>query len=401
MGSTKVQPVASGRLFDVDWLRVLATALIFVYHCGRVFDAMEPWHIKNRDLTEALIYPMAIGSQFMMPLFWVLSGIGTYLAMRTHPIAEFARGRARRLLVPVVTVGWFVLCPPQVYIESVTDQQYNAPAFQGTFWEFLPHYVSGGVYGFGGWFALTGLHLWYLAYLALFTLASLPLFRLLLGHRGRTVTASLAGFLDRPGAIFLLALPVLLPEVLLPPGIPILTWDEGGWNLGSHWMFLVLGFVIASEPGIREAIERQRWASLSIAVVTLIPLAIWAPGMGDLGWGDPTYFAQFAWRTINGWLWLLAILGFGSRHLNRPHPILAVVGEAVLPFYVLHQTVIVVLGYAGRDWPLPIAAKYPLLIVAALAICVALYALVVRPFAPARFLFGLPSSVAGGESRRT
>jgi hypothetical protein len=143
-------------------------------------------------MTEARPSPVS-GATRLFFIDW-LRVIAMWLALQVLPTMAFLRRRLVRLLVPVMTVGWLVLCPAQVYIESTTDQGYRAPPFVGTFREFLPHYFTGGAYGFGGRFPVAGLQLWYLFYLALFTLASLPLLRYLTG--------------------------------------------------GTHWMFLILGFVV-------------------------------------------------------------------------------------------------------------------------------------------------------------
>ena len=376
------------RLYDVDWLRVLATLVVFVYHCWRPFDNMEPWHVKNNQLTGALTVPMAIGGQFLMPLFFALSGISTRLALGSHAVSRFLRRRLLRLGVPVVVLGWFVLAPPQVYIEAVTAQGYHAPPFQGTFWQFLPHYFQGR-YGRGGYFALIPIHLWYLFWLLIFTLLSLPLLHWLRGERGKRATAGAANFLVRPGALLLLGLPMLLPEVLLPASGLFLSWREGGWALGTHWIVFLIGFLLASDARLRPALQRQRWVALGLAGLSLVPLAAWAPQMGDLAFGSQEYALQWGLRTINGWWWLMAILGFGSLHLNVSHPTLGLLGPAVLPFYILHQTVIVMLGYAMRDWPLGILPKYLLLVALAFAICTSLYEFLIRRHNRLRFLFGM------------
>lgn len=388
---TEAQPsVADGmpRLVYLDWLRVIATGLIFAYHCARPFDDFEPWHIKNDEVTAAFTYPMGIGSQFIMPLFWMISGIGMWLALQLRPAMAFLRRRLVRLLVPVVTVGWFILCPPQVYIESTTAQQYHAPPFEGTFWEFLPHYFTGGVYGFGGWFPIAGLHLWYLSYLALFTLASMPLIQYLTSANGRRLIARVASAANRWWLLAVMGLPLLATEVLLPPGVPILSWGEGGWRLGTHWVFLILGFVLGADARFREAAERWRRLWGALAVVTLIPLLFWAHTIGSLTWGTPAFAFQWGWRTMNGWLFLLTIVGYGSRYLTHGRPWLAAASELVLPFYILHQPAIVLFAYWIRDWPLPIVAAYPLLVAAAFLLCVA-GCLTVRRYAATRFLFGM------------
>jgi hypothetical protein len=354
---------------------------------------MEPWHIKNLVLTDALTIPMAFGSQFMMPLFFILSGISTRFALGSRPAKEFSWKRILRLGVPVVTLGWFVLSPPQIYIEATTAQGYNAPPFSGTFWQFISRYFT-PFYGTGGYFPWSGMHLWYLAWLLIFTLVSLPLFLYLRSPAGKKVLQSLGNLLDKPGAILAVGLVVYLPELLVPRGLRFLGWSEGGWLLATHWLLLILGFILGSELRLRGAMERHRWIALGLAVVTLFPLVGWAPTMGEGPAGSLDLAFKWGWRTLNGWFWLVAILGFGARHLNRPHPLLAYAGPAVLPFYILHQPLIVVLAYWLRGWPLAILPEYLLLASAVFVLAMGLYHFAIRRSRVLRFVFGMPAAGA-------
>jgi len=396
---TPSQQGRPARLWDVDWLRIISTALIFIYHTARFFDNMEPWHIKNNLRVEWLTYPMALGSQFMMPLFFILSGMATRFALGSRPWREFAWKRLLRLGVPVITLGWFVLSPPQVYIEAATGQNYNAPPFVGSFWQFLPHYFRLPTYGTGGYFAWSGMHLWYLAWLLIFSLAALPLFVWLRsvptqsGLRsaaGKRALDSLARFLQRAGAIFLPGLLPCLTELLVRDRVPYLGADEGGWVLASHWLFLIYGFILASQPDLREAMRRQRWLALGLAVATTIPLAIWARSLAEGSIDSLAMLGKFVWRNFNGWFYLVAILGFAAEHLNRPRAVMAVLGPAVLPFYILHQPLIVVLGYWMRNWMLPSLLKYLLLFGGVASIALGLYWFAIRRNRVLRFLFGIP-----------
>jgi len=378
------------RVLDVDWLRILATLLIVVYHTSRLLDDMEGWHFKNPQLTSVLMYPGAIGAQFMMPLFFLLSGISTRYALGSRAVRDFLRKRFLRLVVPVMTLGWFIFSPPQVYIEASTAQNYNAPTFVGTFWQFLPHYFMDGIYGRGGYFALTGVHLWYLFWLFWFTMWLLPVFLHLRTERGQRLLGRLAGCMQRPGLVLLLGLPMALSEGLFRARhIAFLSWDEGGWVLGTHWVVLFLGYLLASEPRLRAAMRAHRWVALLVAVAALVPLAIWAPNMDSLVAGSWAYWGFWTLRSINGCWWLVAILGFASAHLSFPHPVLAIVGPAVMPTYMLHQPLIIVLGYALRFWAPPLIAKCLLILALVVVLCVVLYQFVIRRSRLLRFCFGL------------
>jgi hypothetical protein len=62
---------------------------------------------------------------------------------------------------------------------------------------------------------------------------------------------------------------------------------------------------------------------------------------------NPLYLLM---RTTTSWSWLLTFIGFANHHLNFSNRFLKYANEAVLPFYILHQTVIVVIGYFIKDW---------------------------------------------------
>jgi hypothetical protein len=166
-------------------------------------------------------------------------------------------------------------------------------------------------------------------------------------------------------------------------------------------MFLILGFVLGADVRLRAAAQRWRRLWLALALTTLVPLPFLAMTIGELAWGTPDFAFQWALRTMNGWLCLLAIIGYASRYLHRGSRWLRVTGELVLPFYVLHQTAIVLLVYWMRDWELPIIVAYPLLMAAAFLVCAG-GCLLVRRHRVLRFLFGMPKPhphAAPGERR--
>ncbi len=63
-------------------------------------------------------------------------------------------------------------------------------------------------------------------------------------------------------------------------------------------------------------------------------------------------------------------------------------GEIGMPFYIWHQTVIVVIAFAVVQWPVGAPAKYLVIAVASLAVTVLLCELT-RRNAVTRFLFGM------------
>jgi len=89
------------------------------------------------------------------------------------------------------------------------------------------------------------------------------------------------------------------------------------------------------------------------------------------------------------WCYLLTVFGYGMRYLTNNHPLLSYANEAVLPFYILHQPVILMLGYFIIPMPLSILAKYALITPMAFGITLGLYEFAVRRSNLLRRAFGL------------
>jgi glucan biosynthesis protein C len=103
------------RRYDIDWLRILAMLAVFVFHCTRFFD-IEGWHLKNPEQSRILfILVRGLMWPWLMEIFFLLSGVGAWYLLRTRSAGGFIVDRAKRLLVPLFTVGLFILMPPQYY----------------------------------------------------------------------------------------------------------------------------------------------------------------------------------------------------------------------------------------------------------------------------------------------
>jgi peptidoglycan/LPS O-acetylase OafA/YrhL len=366
----------SGRRYDIDALRVIGMALIFLFHNARFFND-EGWHVKNLELNYGASVFVAVLNHFIMPLFFVLSAYAIYHALRKRSRVQFLRERAVRLLVPL-GVGAFSHIILQVYIENITHGR-----FVGTFWQFLPHYFDGW-YGFGGNFAWMGLHLWYLLMLFVFSALTLPLFQRL--RRAEALTTRLADLASTRFGPYLFIIPVFAMEMLvsLSPDT-IGRRDFGGWSPLTYLVFFVIGFLLATDDRHRRAIESVRYASLALTGLTVAAAYVLLEELA-VGWTDPLYLLV---RSANAWCWLLTLMGFASRHLNANNRALRYANEAVLPIYVLHQTVIVAIGYFIKDWSWAVPQKYLYLALTSFVVIMVLYEGVVKRVGFLRFLFGM------------
>lgn len=375
-GTVDKARAAPERRYDVDWVRALGMLMVFFFHSARLFD-YDDWHAKNVELSYGMTVFIGVVSQWLMPLFFVLSGISAYFALIYLTGGKYINARIKRLFIPLV-FGILAQVPLQVYIERVSHGQ-----FSGSYFEFFPHYFD-GFYAFGGNFAWMGLHLWYLEVLFIFSLITLPLFIWLKRDFMWDMISRTAGFFETPGSVLLLALPLVGMEMLVnlqPEGVGIR--DMGGWSPLTYLVFFLLGYLLGSDARFKSVLERHRKAALISGIMTTVIGFILI--RADYSTRTP-FFSVL--RSFNSWFWLVAILGFGARYLNFNNRVLKYANEAVLPFYILHQTVIVIVGFFIAGWIWGVPAKYLFLTTTSFALIMLLYELIKR-VNPLRFLFGL------------
>ncbi|MEM6700573.1 MAG: hypothetical protein AAF599_19365, partial [Bacteroidota bacterium] len=93
---------------------------------------------------------------------------------------------------------------------------------------------------------------------------------------------------------------------------------------------------------------------------------------------------------FSAWAWLFTAMGYGKRYLNRPNKYLAYTNRAIYPFYIIHQTIIVIVGYYIVTLvDEGILAKYLFISTLSLLLSIGFYEFLVRPFKVMRFLFGM------------
>jgi glucan biosynthesis protein C len=374
-------PGGSARKVELDWLRLGIILAVFLFHTTRFFDP-EDWHVKNAVAHPWLLVPDAIFTTWAMPLLFVISGAGVSFSLRSRGVARYLRERVLRLLVPLA-VGAFTHVAWQVYLERLSHGQ-----FRGSFLEFLPRYLD-GLYGYGGNFAYQGLHLWYLELLFVFSVVFLPLFLWCRTSSGRRALERLAALLCGPGRSLLLAIPVALAVALPDPGG---FWGGrwwGGWNVLGHACFFVAGFLLASSEALYRSLRRQVLPALVVVVAVGTPLSVLFIGVPPPAHGTLRAWAFLGGYALVAWASILAILG-GAVDAARVRPplLLARATELVLPFYVLHQTVILTVGYPVVRWAMPDLAKWATIAVCSLVGTVGL-CMLVRRSAVLRVLFGM------------
>jgi glucan biosynthesis protein C len=368
---------ASTRLYYLDWLRVLAILAVFVYHTTRLFN-VEDWAVKN-----ATWYPWVeawnrFATAWLLPVIFVISGASLFFAVGKGEggikgAGRFIKDKALRLLVPVVVCD-LTHASLQAYLWRLTHGE-----FSGSYFQYLPQYFASD-------FEWEGAHLWYLWVLFLFSVLLYPLLRWLKG-RGQGLLSRLGDLFALPGAVYALALPAILLSVLIDYQSTDL--KNAGWIYPVYLWLTLAGFLVVSDERLQASIQRLRWLSLPLGLI-VVGLSVFLVGLGELpAFGTWRYALSWGTRALGSWCCILAALGFGRTHLNFSTPFLNYANEAVLPFYILHQTVIMGAGYFVVQWAIPDLLKWLIVVPVSFALIMVVYEFLVRRYNVMRFLFGM------------
>jgi glucans biosynthesis protein C len=372
-----------GRLPEIDWLRVLAVFLVFLVHSAQIFSPIEDWHVNSPESSELLGQFTIFLGPWIMPLFMLMAGASAWFARRSRSDLEYLKVRVLRLLVPLVA-GSLLVVPPQVYYRRLYRRE-----FEGTYLDFYPRF-------FDGFFPEGNLswgHLWFIAYLFVYMLAGLVAFRALDRDGGRLVEL-LTRWVSRPGGVLLPGVVTALLHV--PLRVPFTQTTGalvGDWATHA-WLFpsFLLGYVFMADARLMTAVDRQWKGVLPLALALSVGLAIWSwPGEvyqrfpGEVSWWHAGFWTGF---TLCSWGWLVVFLGAARVHLLREGPVLRWAVPLVYPFYILHQTVIVIVGFYLVGLPLGVHTRFLLITLVSFAgTLLALEAVRRIPFV--RDLFGL------------
>lgn len=380
------------RRHDIDGLRVFAMLAVYLFHCSRLFDT-EAWHLKNPQQSEFVFLLMrSLVWPWVMELFFLLAGCGTWFALQSRSPKAYLWERFKRLLIPLYTVGLFLLLPAQFYFE-----QWTHAGYRGRFWGILEEYFRAfDLPCITAWpdtlfpLPFSG-HLWFLQYLFLISLVCLPLMFWLRSASGRRWVAWLLRRCEPRARILFFALPPALVLITLRGLFEAQrSWADFLW----YAIYFVIGAVLISERRFTQFIKRDGGLCLVVWLLSLSGVGLMVlllgydpfPGHEPFSWRYLMY--QILW-SMASWSAVAWILSMGARHLGESRRLPADWQEAVLPFYLLHQTVILAVGFFVIRWHTGILVKFIAVCSVSFVLIMLVYELLIRRWNAMRLLFGM------------
>lgn len=380
------------RRYDLDWLRIGALALLILYHVGMFYVSWD-WHVNSSRASEALEPLMLLTNPWRLTLLFLVAGAATRFMADKMNALGFASARMGRLWPPLL-LAVFVIVPPQAYYEiyeALEAMGVANPAADPWLANFYVKYVTAS----GNWCDGDGClitptynHMWFVAYLIVYTLLLLPLLPLL-----RRMRARLGVLISGPLLIVTPWLVFFALRVTLFPAFGQTHMLVNDFYLHAlYFGVFVFGFAIARHQPFFDACVRWRFGALVLALAAWVALSLYfAAYRGD---ADPPEWQRFTFRGVRelqAWCAIVALLGFAHLHLkNADGPIRRVLTVAIFPCYLAHQTITVVAGHYLDDLAWPLWLEASALIGVTLLGCGLFYALA-QALPPLRVWAGLPS----------
>jgi len=386
------------RLAYLDWLRFLVVLSLAPFHAALSYTGYGYVYVYDDPVRDAVLAGRGLYGDFGpdalrlftvfldtwgMHLLFLVSGIGAAFSLRKRNAGAFVGERASRLMLPFLVVTLLVI-PIQAWFRAL-----DFGTFSGGFFAFYPHFFNGISTGPGSPGNFDWGHLWFLVYLFVFSVISVPLFAAW-GRRGTPTTRGP----DRPrmvraGWVLAPALWMATLEAAFRPGWPSSLDLVNDWaNVTVYLSCFVFGYLAGADPRLAEAAERNGSAALVLGLAAFgarLACYRWLP-VGE-GYQAFNVLAQFL-RGLAGWWLVVAAIGLGRRYLTATGRPLDVARDLSFPLYLLHYAPLTAATYFLLDSGLGIWPRWALSVLVSWG-TVALCTLVFRYVPPLRSLFGI------------
>ena len=379
-----------GRRYDLDWLRVIVFGILIFYHIG-MFYSTWGYHVKSVHASDTIEPLMKLINPWRLTLLFFISGIAIRFAIDKQPLIKFTIKRSIILLVPIIFCIHTIIAP-QSWLELLESGEITSG-----FWAFYPEYLIGSTDKYSV-IIPTWNHLWYVVYLFVYTLLLIPIARPLAQFMNGFGKKMMSKCLDnRLGVLVVMLLPVLLFlifRLILKPIYPSTHALVDDWaNHQLYFSIFVFGFLIAKDKCFWQAVNKALIPSLlMVFVISSVTSTVWyleSQNYWSQAFAITEHYSELTRKTAYAWFSIIALLAIAQRWLNKPSKALSYMTEAVFPWYILHQTLIVMIGYWLTRQGLSVYSELVGLTLATFLGCLLINEYFIRRWKWIRPLFGL------------
>ena len=381
------------RRYDLDWLRVLVIGNMVPWHAAWLIAYVAESSDSTREGLGVTIlrYYTGFSLRWQIPLLFFIAGACACMSLSHRSPGAFVRERARRLFVPLIF--FMLVCyPVLLYFWPGICENKSLMDYLVRFWPdclaTILHSRMPGRIPMPGW-----AHLWFVAYLLIFSLISLPLLICLKRQGESGLAGKYTSFFTKRSAILLPAIPLIIINIILAP-----KWPMAQLNLYDDWTYFcydltvfIYGYIICLHESLWRAVYRHLRISLLLAIIStvfVLMMRFEMPAFSRPAY-TPRYMLYSVFLGLHTWCWILAALALARKFLSGTNHFLQYASRASYPFYILHFVLMLVIGYYVTQLRLGLAAEFVVLSVLTFAATLGSCELVVKRTRVTRFLFGM------------
>ena len=350
----------------IDNLRWMAILLLFPFHAAQIWSGGEYSGFYIWSHTDDILYAFStFVYPWFMTLLFAIAGISCKYSLQKRTGGQFLTERTKKLFVPFV-FGVLFLAPVMTYIAEISHGYTGTYAAQYILFFTKETDLTGYKGGF------TPAHFWFLLYLFLISAACLPI---ILAQKKR-----------RPELQFSKLSYMGLLLLFLPEWLMLYILNIAGKSIGQFFTLFLIGYYILSQETILQKLKQYRFVSLLLWLISgslYTYLYCFKNMRNELGTGLFVFF---------GWTGILFFLGISQTAFNFQGKLSAYFSKASFPIYILHQPVLVTVGFFVLKLPFSMWAQFFIIIFASFAITLLFYE-IIRRIPYFRALFGLSAHI--------
>ena len=362
------------RRYDIDALRSIAMFLLIFYHLGQSFtyNARNILFVQDKRPVDDIWIILNLLNSWRIPLVFLIAGIALRLSFSKRTQVKILKERLKVLGIPWV-FGSLVFASSSAYISG----KFYGYSFFNELGKLIPFV-----------FEYNGLHMWFVLYILIFCLITIPFLKIISNRNEKDTIFS--KILNKPGGIFLFAIPVILEGQLLNELRFDFTIDYGdfyqiyantshGFVLGFIWF--LLGIILTSQGDAFWDSSKRNW-KIHLTLGSLSYLYRLLNGF-DSGFALDNRLIAF--ESFN---FIFLMLGLGAVYLNKDSPQLTYYKTAVYPVYIVHLPVQMAVMYFFSGVNIPLIIKFPIALFLICFLSLTIYH-AIKNIKPLRPLFGL------------
>ena len=299
----------------LDNIRIIIILMLFPYHAFMIWNNYGTkfyiWGGNNNLLSSLIV----LVSSWFMPILFVIAGMSTRYSLNKRSTREYIKERIEKVLIPFVC-GLVILVPFQTLYARKFFFSYSGSILDN-FKYFFTHFSD--LNGYDGMFTFG--HLWFLLYLFIISLVSLLIIKKLSFDK-------IEKKVDKINIVIIILM-------FIPLFIFYNIGNFGGQSIGKYILLYLMGYYLFTDSFVEKLIK-YKTLILSLFLVSEIILVISYYNYGFYN----DLFVNFV-----GWIGICSCIILGKLFLNKETKLTSYFRKASFPVYILHQTILVIIGY--------------------------------------------------------